>query len=699
MAEAEEFDFSSVSHPATARQLDLLFGKRDGYVAIEVGHDPAYVEDEKTSKLVYTHQSQWDPRRYKWPQERTKLLGDVIGLTTSDVYVCPSLRVKPERKGAGQSNGRFLWADLDHNLPLPTWIVANGGGVLLSGSKGNRHVYVPIAITSEGWLDGVELSERNRELAWALKGDAKFNHSSLLRLAGTYNQKGRCPKPGVDEADLPGMGEVRWEVLPDLRKMKPDDTFERLSRVRAKHEGTRGTNVISLGAGIGTSLLPAQVQLALENQDHETEGDSGGHHRLIGACIDGGLTISQTFSVMLQYRPSVRKYGKGERLQAELRRSWDKLVDERQIKKAESQAKKIHEEIVVVVKKHMQQSARDLLKADLPPLKWAIPDLLPEGLGFIVGEPKAGKSFFVLNLCMSLVSGQPVLGKIPIKKFNVLYAALEDSERRLQDRMNRFLDGQPYGDDWMDIHIWTQWHQHDEDGVLLKSGEERLIEYLEANSETRLVILDVYQRVKRKNVKRNDNMYEADYDEMTYWKVLADKYHISLLMVHHTNKSKDTGDSARQVSGSQGIMGGLDLHMHLHRDLDKKTNVPMKTGSLEWRGRDVEPRKIMLEFDSNRQAWEMMESGFALHFPEGSTKRMIANTLAAHAVEGMTPAQMADATDLKRNSANQAMFRMAAEGFLRKAKASGKYFLADEYQDEALTAEVALLDDVEDLDD
>ena len=42
-------------------------------------------------------------------------------------------------------------------------------------------------------------------------------------------------------------------------------------------------------------------------------------------------------------------------------------------------------------------TAAELSEMELPPIKWAIPDILPEGATLMVGKPKTGKSFFALN--------------------------------------------------------------------------------------------------------------------------------------------------------------------------------------------------------------------------------------------------------------------------------------------------------------
>lgn len=66
---------------------------------------------------------------------------------------------------------------------------------------------------------------------------------------------------------------------------------------------------------------------------------------------------------------------------------------------------------------------------------------LPQGLALLVAPPKYGKSWLMLDLCLSVASGQKFLD-MPTNKTDCLYLALEDNQRRLQDRMNRVLQGE-----------------------------------------------------------------------------------------------------------------------------------------------------------------------------------------------------------------------------------------------------------------
>ena len=80
----------------------------------------------------------------------------------------------------------------------------------------------------------------------------------------------------------------------------------------------------------------------------------------------------------------------------------------------------------------MQELYQDIYSKKPP----VIEGLLYQGTYLFVGSPKIGKSFFMAQLAYYVSTGTP-LWDYPVKKGTVLYLALEDDYRRLQERMYR----------------------------------------------------------------------------------------------------------------------------------------------------------------------------------------------------------------------------------------------------------------------
>jgi RecA-family ATPase len=86
-------------------------------------------------------------------------------------------------------------------------------------------------------------------------------------------------------------------------------------------------------------------------------------------------------------------------------------------------------------------TAAELMAMELPPVRWVIPDILPEGVTFLAGKPKMGKSWMALGLGIAVATGGVALGTKQVEQGEVLYLALEDNRRRIHNRLNKLLSG------------------------------------------------------------------------------------------------------------------------------------------------------------------------------------------------------------------------------------------------------------------
>lgn len=83
-----------------------------------------------------------------------------------------------------------------------------------------------------------------------------------------------------------------------------------------------------------------------------------------------------------------------------------------------------------------------LMDMRLPPTKFCVETLLPQGICMLGGAPKIGKSWLVLDLCIRIAKGEPIWS-LPTKKGKTLYLCLEDPLRRVQERLNMLTDDVP----------------------------------------------------------------------------------------------------------------------------------------------------------------------------------------------------------------------------------------------------------------
>ena len=233
------------------------------------------------------------------------------------------------------------------------------------------------------------------------------------------------------------------------------------------------------------------------------------------------------------------------------------------------------------------QSVAQLQKKDLGDIHFVVVDLLPQGLSLLASPPKFGKSWFVLDLCLSAANGRRFLGH-ETHKCDCLYLALEDSERRLKYRMQKLLDGRTAPE-----NFYYATSAPDIDNGLM----EQLEDFVERFPQTGLIVIDTLQKVRGQNT-RNESAYKYDYREMGLLKAFADRHGILVLLVHHLRKMKDDGDPHARISGTNGIMGAADTSLVLTKD--KRTD---KDTTLAVTGRDVNTSETVMQFDENTCRW------------------------------------------------------------------------------------------------
>lgn len=186
-----------------------------------------------------------------------------------------------------------------------------------------------------------------------------------------------------------------------------------------------------------------------------------------------------------------------------------------------------------------------------PPLEYVVPGVIPEGLTILVAPPKIGKSWMVLGIAKACSEGSEALGAIPVDQRPVLYLALEDGPRRLQDRLHAL--GMTDGNSSLSLMTETP------AGAALTIGA-----FVERHHDcSPVVILDTLGMVR--NVYTGNDSYQNDYSEMSVYKrIVSCNPGSSLVVVHHTNKGAHS-DFVASTSGTQGIAGAADSILTIQR--------------------------------------------------------------------------------------------------------------------------------------
>ena len=223
--------------------------------------------------------------------------------------------------------------------------------------------------------------------------------------------------------------------------------------------------------------------------------------------------------------------------------------------------------------------AEELASQPLPPPSFIVDGLIPYGLCVLAGPSKCGKSWLMLWLCMRVSQGLPIWER-KTQQCDVLYLCLEDTYARIQRRMYRLNE-----ESVPELRL----------GVIsekLHCGlEEQIEQHLNKFPNTKLVVIDTLQKVRKPN-SADSNMYAADYEDISALKRIADQRSIAIVLVHHLRKLKDNSDPFNELSGSTGLMGALDTCL-----LMKRTNRAEETAKLLVTGRDIEDQDLVLRFN------------------------------------------------------------------------------------------------------
>lgn len=194
-------------------------------------------------------------------------------------------------------------------------------------------------------------------------------------------------------------------------------------------------------------------------------------------------------------------------------------------------------------------SSEWLFKQQFPPLEYAVPGIVPEGLALLAAPPKIGKSWMVLGLAKACSEGNHAFGVIPVDRRPVLYMALEDGPRRLQNRLGSIRGaGDP------NLFFLTE----------LKSDLLTTLDSFLRKYRKPLIILDTLGKVR--DVYSGNDAYQKDYAQLGVMKEMIDRYPgASMIVVHHTRKGA-ADDFVQEVSGTQGLTGAVDTILTLRRD-------------------------------------------------------------------------------------------------------------------------------------
>lgn len=287
-------------------------------------------------------------------------------------------------------------------------------------------------------------------------------------------------------------------------------------------------------------------------------------------------------------------------------------------------------------------TAAELSAKVFQPLMWVVDGILPEGCYLLSARPKVGKSWLALQISLAVAFGTPTLGRTAVKG-KAIYLALEENQRRLQDRLKLL---RPQGYATADLHLFTQWPAFDNGGL------EKLIELIH-ELKPKLLVIDTLAKVRP--ASRNNHVYENDYKALAPLTTIAGTYRCCIVIVTHNRKGKADADVIEQVSGSLGLMGAVDGALIID---GVRTDKQYKLSLV---GRDI-PNDDQLAISRQPNGeWHVLGNAKEVYM---SDERKAVTDLLASYPAGLKPKDVADLLGKTAVAARKLMLTMAFDSQL-----------------------------------
>ena len=303
-----------------------------------------------------------------------------------------------------------------------------------------------------------------------------------------------------------------------------------------------------------------------------------------------------------------------------------------------------------IIKRISEIGGNGIMSMKFEPIKWVIPDMLPEGSALLAGRPKTGKSRMALNLALAVATGGKALNKIPVQQGEVYYMSLEDSARRIKEHIDEAFMNEP--PDISNITFRFSFNPGENPLQVLET-------WLHNHQSARLVVIDTLQKIRPKVDSFTRGLYDQDYEAVAPYTELASRYNVSIIIIHHLNKRLPTDDPMEGISGTTGLTGAVDMTIVLKRTRGEVT------GTMHIYGRDIEDKEIAVDFTGGNWSW----LGDANKVKLSQEREEIIDYLTR--CPDQTPKQIADGIDKPRGSIRFLLGKLLAQDLLINVE--GKY--------------------------
>lgn len=409
--------------------MEKAWGNEEGYAFFPVIKTGAKTKLERAKSY-----DEGDP--FYWPRDRLEILDHLDENRNNDVYWCPVLFNYPRRRRDFATNEHCLWADLDE--ADPRGLQDYTPSVAWETSPG-RYQALWIFMANSGIIGASEPGAENHRLSYFLGADnSGWDTTQLLRIPGWHNHKLEYQKKyGMKGAP----GKLLWAWPDDRARLYRPSDFRDLPEVPSvsEYEEIFEDEVDAVDRDAVWTNIKLKVSRRVREMVSARSATVGARSAALWEIerelADAGCSVAEIISIVRD--TPWNKYREGGR-QDEFRRlvsEASKAVAARD-PAAEKQLLEERDELTPA------EDFFTLLKNIKPP-KWLIEDIWTEnGCGFIAGEPKSFKSWFALDMALSVSTGSPFLNRFNVAKPGpVLYLQEEDALPTLKKRRDVMWEG------------------------------------------------------------------------------------------------------------------------------------------------------------------------------------------------------------------------------------------------------------------
>ena len=194
--------------------------------------------------------------------------------------------------------------------------------------------------------------------------------------------------------------------------------------------------------------------------------------------------------------------------------------------------------------------------------QWLVRDLWSAAaVGVVAGRPKVGKSWFGLDLAVSVASGTPALGRFPVDATGpaLVYLA-EDALPRVRDRVAQLCRHRGLNLSRLDLHVVTA------DRLRLDTERDQFaLDHTVARIRPALLLLDPLVRLH----SLDENSASDISSLLGFLRAINRRYQLALILVHHLAK-RSTRNLGQSLRGSSDLHAWTDSACYLVRRPDDR---------------------------------------------------------------------------------------------------------------------------------